>query len=1427
MGGLVIKKAYILAQQFQEFQSIGERVRAMFFLATPHRGSDLAALLTRILHAAHGARPFVQDLHRNSLATQSTNDEFSHQCQNLQLFSFYETLPTNYGIGKGLVVDKDLAVLGYSNERIAYMNANHRDICKYTDKNDANYLLLRNALASTIDGYRGRKSLSQHDLDMEQRSLLDSCLDMSDATEDDFMGVDARRLSGSCEWLMERKSFQGWRDLSADTHIYWISAKPATGKTVLSGFIVKHLKERGEDCAFYFFDCGDKVKASVSFWLRSMAWQMAIKHPQILMMVFEICSKDDQLAKADYRTVWRKLFLDGLLRVKIDRPQYWVIDALDECRSDHELVPLLLKASEMLNVRIVVTSRNKYESYGQIIPSKTNVISEEISEDDTKLDISLFLRASMCFLPSVNEGDRQSTVVKILEKSAGCFLWVNLVLKELRQVHTAAEVFQVLEDVPSDMDELYSRILNSMSKTAYGKMLAKAILTWTVCSARPLTTEELYHALQLDIKDSIDSIEKSITSCCGQLVYVDARSRVHMIHQTARDFLLRPSIASEFAINRKAGQKRLATTCLQYLCGNEMKGPRHRKLSLNNVVKPRCAFALYACSALHEHISHVSSTDDEVFLEILKFLKSSNILSWIEHLAQIPNLSCIIQTGNSLKHYLRRRSKSVSPLGKDVATLDSWGTDLVRLVAKFGKDLSASPASIFHLIPPFCPPESAPRKQFAASVREIAVLGLSATTWDDCLSTIIHPGEQLMALTCCDGYFAVGLSNGRFVVYQDMTCQEIHALQHQEPVRMLQFGQKGRVIASAGMKTIRLWDITSWQQLWQLDTSADCLSLSFTDEDRLLLGALRNNQLMIWDLTTGLLSDSADWTGDHEVRCNHAYRRPIAAAICVESSLLAIVYRGQDILIWDIERNAVHETYRKETGAHHDGTVTRNVKAFVTGGLVFSADPSATLLAASYSDGDLVLFDTYEGTVKEKTLANAQILASSPNGRTLAAADSIGTIQIFDFETLKLLYRISSEEYSIKSLAFSGDNCRLLDIRGSECRVWDPAILLRQDDDDENSDTISISTLPHEIRLECSEDLVLITSLACHGSGRVFFCGKTDGAIYIYDSRSGLEIQKLISHSNGVPILLLYFNNQSNILSSVDASSRVMSHKISPQEKAWKAVKTSVDHRLGVTSVQVLSNDKGTRVLVSSASKDVLYSIALDGSSTLTSIERVDHQPRRWANDPSNQNQLILISNERAHLYEWETLKRLTTSEGILLDGNPLPQLSIQSLTLCAQGRYLAATFCEISGSLSRSKKLLLWRTSDCTTQSSSIEAVPSSQVLTDQVQFLIGSCGQRLIFLHSNGWVCSIDLLKPDVDHHVRHFFIPVDWLGAGVDLIIDVTCNGDIVFIKRHEVALIKRGLEATEQGPAAVGKRSSETGAKRPSLQVTKSQMSEEHA
>ncbi|MCJ1244025.1 hypothetical protein MMC30_001222 [Trapelia coarctata] len=1411
MGGLVIKKAYILARQFHEFESLGRRVRAMIFLATPHRGADLAQTMTRILQMVPGNRPFVQDLNRNSLATQSINDEFPQHCKDLQLFSFYETLPMSYGVGKGLIVEKDLATLGYSNERTAYLNGNHRDICKYLSPADPNYLTVRNALASTIDSFRSEVVSYKRDLGHEQRRVLDNFLGTSDAPEDDLMGIDALRMEGSCEWILHKETFKRWRD-SGETSLYWVSAKPATGKSVLSGFVINHLRDFNRDCCFYFFTYGNKGKTSISSFLRSIAWQMAYMHPEVLQIILEICEKDEQLGQADYRTIWRKLFLDGILRVRFERQQYWVIDALDECKSDSDLVPLLLKIIEISSIRIISTSRNKFESHRQAVSPRITVLSEEILAHDTRLDISLYLEANMEHLPSVDEEARQDMVTKILAKSAGCFLWVSLVLQELRQVHTSAEIRQVLEDVPSDMDELYTRILDSMSAAQYGKLLAKAILTWTVCSARPLTTHELYHALQLDIKDTIADIQKSIMASCGQLVHVDAQSRVHMVHQTARDFLLRPTTKSEFAVNRKAGHTRLALTCLLYLNGNEMEGPRQRKLSASSIAKQRCPFVDYACNSLFEHVAHVSSTDDDLLMALAKFLGSWNVLSWIEYLAQNSDLNRLIQTGKAFRNFLHRRSKHMSPFGKEVAILDSWSTDLARLVTKFGNYLSTSPSSIYYLIPPFCPPDTAPRKQFGTSPRGITVLGLSATTWDDCLSTIINPREQYTALTSSDQYFAVGTSSGKIIIYHSMTCQELRTLQHMESVRNLQFGATGDILASAGMKVVLIWDATSWEQLWKFDISQQCMSLAFTDDDRLLLGALKSNQLMIWNLTTGLASDTAEWTQDIEGQRVHAYRRPIAAAFCMEQGLLAIVYRGQDLLLWDIEKDEMYDTYSKSGagGGRRDPGVTS---------LVFSAAPHASLLAAAYSDGDLVLFDTREGEIQEIALANAQTLACSPDGRTLASGDSAGTIQLFDFETLKLLYRMNSDEYGIKSLAFSGDSHRLLDIRGSQCRVWDPTVLVRQDIDEDTSDTVSISTAPQEITLEPSEDVILITSLAIHDNGEVFFCGKDDGSVWLYETKSGRQNQKLFSHAEGVAVISLLFDNDSHYLSSIDSSSRVMMHKLTNQQKDWHAGHAIFDHRAGVAVDQLLNNKGHTRMIVCSATTDSLFSIAASEGTEVATLAWKHRGPYRWESHPLDQDKLILISGNVVHLYEWLTLRRLTGSEGILLEGSILPELWIRSITPCFKGTVVATAFGETPGPHSRSK-LLLWNTADFTVESRTIAPVPKYQYLADQVEFLIGGYGQRLVFLHSSGWVCSVDPQTPDFGYHIRHFLVPADWLSTNSELMVEITRKGDIVFVRRDEVAVIKRGLEASEQGPnSAPGKRPLLAAGRRPSVTVSK--------
>lgn len=70
------------------------------------------------------------------------------------------------------------------------------------------------------------------------------------------MDVDSLRLTGSCEWLMRKTALLQWRD-SATPRLYRISAKPATGQTILSGMVVHHLKclTTPHSCRAYVKSC--------------------------------------------------------------------------------------------------------------------------------------------------------------------------------------------------------------------------------------------------------------------------------------------------------------------------------------------------------------------------------------------------------------------------------------------------------------------------------------------------------------------------------------------------------------------------------------------------------------------------------------------------------------------------------------------------------------------------------------------------------------------------------------------------------------------------------------------------------------------------------------------------------------------------------------------------------------------------------------------------------------------------------------------------------------------------------------------------------------------------------------------------------------------------------------------------------------------
>ncbi|KAF3028781.1 hypothetical protein E8E15_004221 [Penicillium rubens] len=727
MGGLVIKEAFIFAHDSEEMKPLVRRICAIFFLATPHQGSDLAQTLDRLLQVVSGTRPFVQDLFPGSPALESINEKFPHLCGNLQLSSFYENKPMNYVFGRGLIVDKTSAVMNYVNERKMYLNANHRDVARFASTKDPSYLAVRNSLAAYIESKRDSEISQGQRVKGDRLEALNTFLGFSEAPEGDLMSKDDTRVPGSCDWFLRKPSFERWLD-SSYSQVLWLRGRPGAGKSVLASHIINHLRILGQDCCFFFFKQEDKSKVTINSFLRSLARQMAQLHADMLSAILDVAAtwQDAMINKADHNPVWQTLYLRGLLKVPLMKQQYWVIDALDECKAGSELLSFLEKAQKLWPLSILVTSRYPMPTMG-FTNQTIEVVSEVIEERDTKKDISLLLHAHTDSLPSRNADEKKAMVDDVADMSNGCFLWVDLVLKELQQANTSADIRRVLASSSDSMDNLYVKILMDMADARFGKDLAKTILTWTACSFRPLSIDEIHRAIELDINDSIHDFERSINTCCRNIAYVDSQKTVRLIHLTARDFLLRQNIVAEFKIEKPSAHRRLTLACLQYLSSTEMKASRSRTLSLFTEAEKKSPFADYACKFMFKHLTLARSTDEDIFVALAKFLMSPNILSWIEYLARHGELQLVFHAGKAIDNMLARRSQHVSPMGlkKNLRLIQEWGNDIVHLVTRFGHQLSLYPWSIHHLVPPFCPRDSTVRRLFGSSPRGLSVHGLS------------------------------------------------------------------------------------------------------------------------------------------------------------------------------------------------------------------------------------------------------------------------------------------------------------------------------------------------------------------------------------------------------------------------------------------------------------------------------------------------------------------------------------------------------------------------------------------------------------------------------------------------------------------------------------------------------------------------------
>ncbi|KAN0068953.1 hypothetical protein V8E54_013122 [Elaphomyces granulatus] len=421
-----------------------------------------------------------------------------------------------------------------------------------------------NKIGEGVD--RIQKIVNSNQEDEYRKKLLDwlSPIDYAELQSDTFH----KRQNGTGEWFLKSTPFIEW--LEGKKKNLFCPGIPGTGKTMIASIVVDHLKTSFPDDrtgkAFLYCIYKRQDNQKVDDLLASLLVQLAVWQSIVPESIRELYNKHQRGEKP---RLSRNEILEALSSItKTYSRTFIIIDALDECKTNHirnELLSEIYKLQEGSDTRLMVTFRPS------IVPNPPSSV-RELEIRAYKEDIEEYLSGRMSELPSVVQDNNElqcKIKTRILSLVDGMFLLAQLYINSLTDKFTERKINTALDNMrkgEEGLDKAYDDTVNRIETQGHGiHELAKKVLFWVVYAKRPLTAEELRHALAVEPgtcrldKTNLYPIKDMVSSCAG-LIIVDSNI-VRLVHYTTQEYFQRRGAKSFEDVQRDI----IATSCLTYL----------------------------------------------------------------------------------------------------------------------------------------------------------------------------------------------------------------------------------------------------------------------------------------------------------------------------------------------------------------------------------------------------------------------------------------------------------------------------------------------------------------------------------------------------------------------------------------------------------------------------------------------------------------------------------------------------------------------------------------------------------------------------------------------------------------------------------------------------------------------------------------------
>lgn len=383
-------------------------------------------------------------------------------------------------------------------------------------------------------------------------------------------------VKGTCRWLLDNSNFQNWKDPELSS-LLWVSAGPGCGKSVVSKMLIKELSKtslpgKRRTICYFFFKEDDTLQRTAENALCAILHQILSTpgNSGLVRHAISPCNKSGVNIRESFAQMWEILM--DIVQDEAAGEIICILDALDECEEKEGGGRyMLIEKFQKFHNDYIETTNSRNKCFKILVTSRPYVGIERKFKNLTKRDstirlsgdeesakiseeIDLVIEEKVKMLRFQLELDDETTSAlkeKLRSMKHRTYLWLRLIFEVLEQQlkTTKNYLLDVIGKLPGTVDDAYEAILKRIPKNEFER--ARRLLSIVVVAERPLLVREMNVALAIDESLTQDSQASALSldlepeavfraalgNICGLFVTV-ADSRVYLIHQTARSFLL-------------------------------------------------------------------------------------------------------------------------------------------------------------------------------------------------------------------------------------------------------------------------------------------------------------------------------------------------------------------------------------------------------------------------------------------------------------------------------------------------------------------------------------------------------------------------------------------------------------------------------------------------------------------------------------------------------------------------------------------------------------------------------------------------------------------------------------------------------------------------------------------------------------------------